>query len=83
MSEWWSWALGLIGVAGFLLAGKKVWWAWYVNIGAQFLWATYAVVTDQLGFLISSAVYFWVFTKNAAAWTREHREERDRSRNMV
>ena len=72
---WWSWVLTAVGVTGFVLAGKKIWWAWYINIGCQALWVTYAIVTEQWGFIVASAVYTVVFTRNALAWTREHREE--------
>lgn len=68
----WSWVLGLVGVAGFVLAGRKVWWAWHINVAAQALWTTYAIVTEQYGFLVSAAVYVVVFSRNAARWTREH-----------
>ena len=77
---WWSVLLTVVGITGFLLAGCKVWWAWYVNIGCQFLWAAYAVATQQWGFIAASAVYAVVFTRNAVAWTIEHREEKRRER---
>ena len=72
--QWWSWALSAIGVAGFVLAGRKVWWAWYVNLANQALWLTYSLITGQYGFLVATGVYTVVFAKNAAAWTREHRQ---------
>lgn len=71
--EFWSWILTAVGLAGFFLAGKKVWWCWYVNIANQVLWFTYAVLTEQWGFLIGVFAYLFVFTKNAIEWTREHR----------
>jgi hypothetical protein len=70
----WSFILTAVGLTGFILAGKKVWWAWYVNVGCQALWFTYAIVTEQYGFIIASMFYTVVFLKNAIAWTREHRE---------
>lgn len=72
---WWSWLLTAVGVTGFVLAGRKVWWAWYVNIACQFLWLAYALITAQYGFIVASGVYFVVFTRNAIRWTREHRAE--------
>ena len=75
MTWWWSWLLTVVGIAGFVLAGRKVWWAWYVNIGCQALWIGYALATKQLGFIASALLYTVVFSRNAAAWTREHREE--------
>lgn len=77
MSEWWSWALTLIGVTGFWLAGRKVWWAWYVNIANQALWLAYALVSQQWGFLLGIPVYLAVFVPNAVRWTREHRAALD------
>lgn len=71
MNWWWSWLLTAVGVIGFILAGRKVWWAWYVNIGCQALWLAYALVTHQYGFIVASVVYTVVFTKNAISWTRE------------
>lgn len=75
-SQWWSWALTAVGLLGFFLAGKKVWWCWYVNIANQILWATYALITDQLGFLVGTFAYTFVFVKNAYVWTVEHQDEK-------
>lgn len=69
---WWSWLLTVVGLAGFILAGRKVWWCWYINIACQGLWFTYAIVTEQFGFIVASVVYTVVFTQNAIRWTREH-----------
>jgi hypothetical protein len=73
----WSWILSFIGIAGFFLAGKKIWWAWYINIANQVLWSTYAIVTEQWGFIIGAIFYFAVFIRNAYLWTKEHFQERD------
>lgn len=75
MSGIWSWLLTLTGVTCFFLAGRKVWWAWYVGLGAQVLWLAYSLITQQWGFLIGCALYGWVYTKNCIDWTREHRTE--------
>lgn len=76
MSGWiWSWLLSFVGVAGFILAGKKIWWAWYINIGCQVLWFSYAIVTKQWGFLVGAFFYTAVFVRNAYLWTKEHREK--------
>lgn len=74
---WWSWLLTAVGVTGFVLAGRKVWWCWYGNLGCQGLWLAYALVTRQYGFIAAAAVYVVVFTRNAVAWTREHRRPLD------
>ena len=68
----WSWVLTIIGLAGFYLAGKKIWWAWYVNIANQVLWFVFAVTTELWGFLLGTFAYLFVFIKNAYIWTKEH-----------
>ena len=68
----WPWLLSIVGVIGFELAGRKIWWAWYVNIGCQGLWFTYAIITQQYGFLVGAFFYLYVFVKNAYKWTKEH-----------
>lgn len=73
----WSWLLSIVGLVGFFLAGKKVWWAWYVNILNQVFWLVYSLITGQLGFLVSTFFYAALFTKNAIAWTREHKAKDD------
>jgi hypothetical protein len=72
VSDWWSWALTLIGVSGFFLAGRKVWWCWYINIVNQGLWVAYALVSQQWGFLLGVPIYLAVFIPNAWRWTRDH-----------
>lgn len=71
--QWWSWVLTAVGLTGFILAGRKVWWCWYINIACQGLWLAYALVTEQYGFIVAALVYTVVFTQNAVRWTREHR----------
>lgn len=74
VNMYWSWILTAVGLTGFILAGRKVWWCWYINIACQGLWFAYAIVTEQYGFIVASLVYTVVFTQNAIRWTREHRE---------
>ena len=68
MSPWWSYLLTAVGVFGLFLAGRRDRRGWMVGIGAQALWATYAVSSRQWGFLVSAAAYGWVYSKNARAW---------------
>lgn len=72
IDQWWSWVVTLVGVTCFFLAGGKVWWAWYVGLAGQGLWFTYAVVTDQWGFIVGAFLYTFVYTRNAIKWTKEH-----------
>ena len=72
MENWyWSWVLTAVGLTGFILAGRKIWWAWHINIACQVLWFTYAIVTEQYGFVVAALVYTVVFTQNATRWTKE------------
>ena len=75
MSPIWSYILTGIGLIGFYLAGKKVWWCWYVNIANQVIWTFYSIVTRQWGFLIGVAFYLAVFGRNAYTWTKEYYEQ--------
>lgn len=77
MTWWWSWALTLMGVTCFWLAGRKVWWCWYVGLSTQVIWLAYSLVTQQWGFLVGVAVYSWVYVGNARRWTREHLEAKE------
>lgn len=72
MAEAFSWIVTVLGLLGFWLAGKKVWWSWYVNIVNQLAWVVFAVVTDYYAFLVGTAFYFVVFVRNAYLWTKEH-----------
>lgn len=75
MEQWGSWAVSAIGILGFYLAGKKIWWAWYVNIANQVLWFVFAVVTQQWGFLLATFFYMAIFTRNAYLWTRDRNKK--------
>lgn len=81
MDQLWSWALTFIGLTGFWLAGRKVWWCWYVNIANQVLWLSYSLITEQWGFLVGVGFYLFVFIKNAHSWTKEHFEAGPRRKN--
>lgn len=70
--QWWSWALSIIGATTFYLAGKKIWWTWYLGLFTQLLWLGYTLVTQQWGFLVGVALYTFVYSKNARDWTRDH-----------
>lgn len=65
----WSWLLTAVGVTGLYFAGKKKAWAWFIGLGAQVLWFSYAIVTEQYGFIVSSFAYGWVYLKNGMSWT--------------
>lgn len=69
----WSWLAAGIGLFGFYLSGKKVWWSWYVNLINQAAWIIFALVTGYYAFLVSAGFYTAVFARNAYLWTKEHR----------
>ena len=71
-----SWIVVTIGLVGFILAGQKIWWCWYVNVFCQVLWYIYAWVSNQPAFYISALVYTVVFTRNAIKWTKDHRKNK-------
>jgi hypothetical protein len=72
LGETLSWVVTLVGLFGFWLAGRKVWWAWYVNIANQLAWVAFALVTDYYAFLLGTVFYLVVFIRNAYLWTTEH-----------
>jgi hypothetical protein len=71
-----SWIVGAIGIGGFFLAGRKVWWCWYVNIACQVFWALYAIASETPAFFVTAGFYTVVFGWNAYKWTKEHRRTR-------
>lgn len=64
ISQWWSWLLALTGCLGFWLVGSGRREGWALNIGVQFMWITYAIVTHQWGFILGSIFYGAVFARN-------------------
>lgn len=72
MHDLWSWVLTAVGLACFWLAGRKVWWCWYIGLAGQLLWLAYSLVTQQWGFLVGVVAYSIVYTRNAHQWTTEH-----------
>lgn len=65
-----SWLVGAIGITGFFLAGRKVWWSWYVNIACQVFWVLYAIASSTPAFFVTAAFYTAVFSYNAWKWTK-------------
>ena len=41
------------------------------------LWFTYAIVTEQYGFILSAFAYGFVYAKNFLAWHREKKAEEE------
>lgn len=72
----WSWLLTGVGLLGFFLAGRQVWWAWYLNIACQVMWFDYAIATNQHGFMVAAVAYTIIFGRNALIWTKKYLDER-------
>lgn len=70
--------LGVIGhgCVRDVCCGEKVWWAWYVGLGTQGLWLSYALVTSQYGFLASVVGFGSVYARNAYLWSKERKQTR-------
>lgn len=73
--QYWSYLLTAVGVFGLWLAGRKNPLGWAVGFLAQGLWATYAVVTGQWGFLVSAFAYSLVYSRNFYAWVSERNDD--------
>lgn len=67
-----SYVLTAFGITCFYLAGKKIWWSWYIGIIGQFVWFAYALITDQWGFIIGSLFYTAIYINNSIKWTKQH-----------
>lgn len=71
---YWSYILTAVGVFGLWLAGRKSKFGWAVGLGAQALWLSYALTTEQWGFIVSAVAYGWVYSKNFLAWRQVEQE---------
>lgn len=71
----WSIVLGSIGIVGILLAGSKNKFGWAIGFGAQFLWITYAITTEQYGFIPMSLCYGSVYARNFYRWRKDELRE--------
>lgn len=70
----WSWILACVGVVGIFIVGKKNFWGWVVLVTNECLWTTYALITEQHGFIFGAVVYTAVYIRNFLRWRKEHRE---------
>lgn len=70
VSQLWSWGLAIIGISGVYLTTKKLYWGFVVGITVQILWITYALVSQQYGFILSALGFAWVNALGLYRWTR-------------
>lgn len=68
----WSYALAALGLVGLHLQGSGRWYGWAFTILAQSLWIAYSFATEQYGFLLGTAGYVAVATRNLLRWRRLH-----------
>lgn len=68
---WWSWSLALVGLIGIYLSGKKRKSGWAWGIAVQALWITYAIVTEQYGFILGALGYTVAYARNYWLWRSE------------
>jgi hypothetical protein len=53
---YWTWALTGLQVMAMWVAGRGQAWGWMVGSAVQPGWIAYALLTDQLGFVIGCAI---------------------------
>lgn len=75
--QYWSWLLAAIGVTGLWLAGSHRLIGWQIGLGVQTLWITYAIITQQWGFIASALAFGTVNLRNLIKWKREHESRND------
>jgi hypothetical protein len=68
-----SWCLAPFGILGMIVSGRKKAWGWLVSLCTQALWATYAIVTGQDGFLVGTFSYTGVYAWNWFTWAHPQR----------
>jgi hypothetical protein len=51
------WGLVTAGIIGTNLAGRNIPWGWLLLVSLQPLWISYALVTEQYGFVVGSVCY--------------------------
>jgi hypothetical protein len=71
MTQYWSWLLAVIGVAGIFLVGRKTIWGWLVLCVNECLWIFYALATKQYGFIFMATAYALVYIKSYRQWRRD------------
>jgi nicotinamide riboside transporter PnuC len=69
----WSFTLAGLGMVSLVLTGRKLKSGWLVGLFNSGLWIIYALTTQQFGFLISSAFYIAIQTKNFLDWSKADR----------
>lgn len=71
----WSVALGIAGITGQYIIGKKSSKGYIVGMGTQILWLIFAIQTKQYGFILLSSMYFGVYWKSWRAWRKDEKRK--------
>jgi hypothetical protein len=75
---YWTWALTGLQVMALWVAGRGQAWGWMVGSAVQPGWIAYALMTDQLGFVIGCGISTGVQLSAYGQWS--DRQSRCRSR---
>ena len=67
----WSWILACVGIVGTFFVGRKTIWGWIILFINECLWISYALITDQYGFIFGSLAYMTVYIKSYYSWSKE------------
>ena len=71
----WSVALGIAGLTGQYIIGKKSHKGYVVGMLTQVLWFIFAIQTKQYGFILLSGSYFLIYWKSWRAWRKDAKQE--------
>lgn len=66
--ELWSWALAALGIGQIVLTGQKKRIGWLLGLATSCVWVAFALVEQQYGFLVSSAVFATIHIRNWIKW---------------
>jgi hypothetical protein len=79
------WILSVVGVIGFLLIGRRVWWAWYINAVVQLIWILYWIfIAKSIGPIVGNILTILVFIQNSWRWSKEyHNNKNTKDRNKL
>ena len=75
----WSVALGIAGVTGQYIIGKKSHKGYLIGMGTQVLWLIFAIQTKQYGFILLCCLYFGIYWKSWRAWREDDKPKVDTS----
>ena len=71
----WTWvlfAMEIIGVAGMLVVGRKIWWGWLIVLLHSIPWFIYSISHNKPGFIAMSLLWWVSHAYNMMKWRNEH-----------